>query len=241
MLQPLFNRAYKKTLSSRLDGDDSMPLPPGGRTEKRFVSAMFMLMGRVAKLDGLVTEAEVKFASDTMNLIGLGYEKRQRAIGYFDTGKNPNIDVMEFVKALQKDIGSRSMLAEDFVKILCQFTYTKGDMRLKEKMLLRDVAEELGFNKAEFLEICGEVLNRSESYLRERPRSLRSAYQVLQLQPRVADGEIRKAYLRLIAKYHPDKLVRENLSQESIKHAEEKFLAIRSAYETVCGFRKLRV
>jgi DnaJ like chaperone protein len=56
----------------------------------------------------------------------------------------------------------------------------------------------------------------------------------------VEDGEIRRAYLRMMSRYHPDKLVRENLSEETLRIAQEKSTAIRSAYETVCGFRKIR-
>jgi DnaJ-domain-containing protein 1 len=44
----------------------------------------------------------------------------------------------------------------------------------------------------------------------------------------------------MMSRYHPDKLVRDNLSEETLKLAQEKSTAIRDAYETVCGFRKLR-
>ncbi|HAJ76228.1 MAG TPA: co-chaperone DjlA, partial [Gammaproteobacteria bacterium] len=37
---------------------------------------------------------------------------------------------------------------------------------------------------------------------------------------------------------HPDKLIREDLSEESLRLAQEKSMAIRNAYETLCGYRK---
>ena len=69
---------------------------------------------------------------------------------------------------------------------------------------------------------------------------LHNAYKVLQLEPGAEDGEIRRAYLRMMSRYHPDKLVRDNLSEESLKQAQEKSMAIRTAYETICGYRKIR-
>ncbi len=205
-----------------------------------FTSAMFVVMGRVAKLDGLVTEAEVEFASAIMKKMGLDGMRRQRAIGYFDQGKQASTDVVQMVKRLVGVIGARSELSHLFLRIQCSNAYAKGEMRLREKMLLRDIAEILGYDKTEFLAVCAEVLASSDNKLTQRPNSLRNAYMVLQLQPRVADGEIRQAYLKLMSRYHPDKLM-QNLSAEAAQQAQENFHAIRSAYETICGFRKIRV
>ena len=245
MLGFLRNRSYQKAMLKQLQGSSAAMLSPagvpaGGRTEALFTSAMFAVMGRVAKLDGLVTEAEVEFASSIMKKMGLEGMRRQRAIGFFDQGKQATTDVVQLVKQLVGVIGARSELSHLFLQVQCRNAYAKGEMRLREKMLLRDIAETLGYDKTEFLAACAEVLASSDNKLTQRPNSLRNAYLVLQLRPRVADGEIRQAYLKLMSRYHPDKLM-QNLSAEATRQAQEKFLAIRSAYETICGFRKFRV
>ena len=114
-------------------------------------------------------------------------------------------------------------------------------MRLKEKVLLRDIADILGYDKGEFLNFCGELQGRIDTKGSRARNFPNNAYQVLQLEPGAADGEIRRAYLRLMSRYHPDKLVRDDLSEDSLKQAQEKSMAIRTAYETVCGFRKIKV
>ena len=245
MLGFLRNRSYQKAMLKQLQGSSAAMLSPagvpaGGRTEALFTSAMFAVMGRVAKLDGLVTEAEVEFASSIMKKMGLEGMRRQRAIGFFDQGKQATTDVVQLVKQLVGVIGARSELSHLFLQVQCRNAYAKGEMRLREKMLLRDIAETLGYDKTEFLAACAEVLASSDNKLTQRPNSLRNAYLVLQLRPRVADGEIRQAYLKLMSRYHPDKLM-QNLSAEATRQAQEKFFAIRSAYETICGFRKIRV
>lgn len=241
MLALLRNRSYKEAILKRLgQGGSYAVLPAGGQSETQLVKTMFTLMGHVAKLDGLVTQSEVNFASSIMEKMGLSSTRKQQAIDFFERGKQTNYDVLSDLKGLISHVGRRSELAQVFLKTQCRSAYIKGDMRLKEKMLLRDVAEALGYNKAEFLAVCAEVLVTSDNDLERRPNSLRNAYKTLQLQPRVADGEIRQAYLKLMSRYHPDKLISSNLSAESIEKAQQKFLAIRNAYETVCGFRKLR-
>ena len=240
MIGLLQNRAYKQAITNRLNG--SAPgaiVPAGGRSQKIINRAMFAVMGRIAKLDGRVTTPEVNYASIIMRLLGLDPLGRLEAIDYFELGKQPETEVLPFVRGLVSSIGRRSSLALLFIKIQCRLAFIKGDIRLKEKILLRDVAESLGFCKAEFLEICREM-QIHVSLKQENGKFLRNAYHILQLEPDVEDGEIRRAYLRMMSRYHPDKLVRENLSEETLRIAQEKSTAIRSAYETVCGFRKIR-
>jgi len=236
----LQNRAYKQAITNRLNGSaPGAMVPAGGRSQKIINRAMFAVMGRIAKLDGRVTTPEVNYASIIMRLLGLDPLGRLEAIDYFELGKQPETDVLPFVRELVSSIGRRSALARLFIKIQCRLAFIKGDIRLKEKILLRDVAESLGFCKAEFLEICREMQIHA-SLKQENGKFLRNAYHILQLEPDVEDGEIRRAYLRMMSRYHPDKLVRENLSEETLRIAQEKSTAIRSAYETVCGFRKIR-
>lgn len=246
MLGLFRNKPYKKALLERLSNNEPASskaiaaFPAGGRVEQLFTSAMFGVMGRVAKLDGLVTAAEVNFANSIMKKMGLDGMRRQLAISYFEQGKRASKDVVLDVKQLVSNIGVRSELSRLFLQIQCRNAYAKGEMRLREKMLLREVAAVLGYDKSEFLAVCAEVLASSDNALARRPNSLRNAYTVLHLQPRVANGEIRQAYLKLMSRYHPDKLMR-NLSPAAVQQAREKFLTIRNAYETICGFRKIRV
>ena len=242
MLAGLFDRPYKKAITARLNGSSPhRQVPDGGRTEQIFIVAMFALMGRIAKLDGRVTQGEVSDASTTMTLMGLGAHQRREAINYFEQGKLPNTDVIQCVFLLMKKIRPRSVLASLFLKIQIRNSFVKGNMRLKEKVLLRDIADILGYDKGEFLNFCGELQGRIDTKGSRARNFPNNAYQVLQLEPGAADGEIRRAYLRLMSRYHPDKLVRDDLSEDSLKQAQEKSMAIRTAYETVCGFRKIKV
>ncbi len=245
MLSAMLNRPYKKALFMRLSGfSPQVEIPQGGRTEQAVITATFMLMGRLAKMDGRVTEEEIAYASNVMQQLGLGAEIRDQAIRSFEHGKHPDADVLHCFGLLAKAVGKRSALAKLFLQVQCRAAYLKGELRLKDKMLLRNVAELLGYDKAEFLSICSRCLREPGAATRAPPKSrgfLQNAYWVLQLEPGVADREIRRAYRRLMSRNHPDKLASDNLSHAALRQAQEKVMAIRTAYETVCGYRKIRV
>lgn len=246
MLGILQHRAYKRAITSRLDGSaPRTPVPHGGKSQLIFNRGLFATLGRLAKIDGLVTSEEVAFTASVMRKLDLSPRERQEAIDYFELGKDPDTDVMQFVEPLVTSIGRRSVLSQLFLKTLFRLVFVKGDMRLKQKLLLRDVAELFGFTPPEFLKMCASFGGPSGSRFAFHKQSsgstlLINAYRVLQLEPNAEDGEIRRAYLRMMSRYHPDKLVRENLSEEDLRVAHEMSSNIRDAYEAVCGYRKIR-
>ena len=242
MIAQFKHRAYKQAISDRLAGTSpEARIPDGGRTQRIFNRTMFVVMGKLAKLDGLVVDGEIQYATTVMQLLDLNGSDRQEAIDNFELGKQMDTDVMPFVSELNSCIKQRSSLGNLFLQVQCRLCFVKGGIRLKEKMLLRDLAEALGFSKAEFLDVCKATHLEADFNPRHGRSFLRNAYHTLQLQPDAEDRDIRRAYLRLMSRYHPDKLVQEkNLSEEAVKSAAEKLTAIRSAYEAVCGFRKIR-
>ena len=252
MLTALTSKAYRKALFTRLSGfSAAAKLPAGGRAEQRLSRVMFMVLGRLAKMDGRVTQEEIDFASQIMKRMALVGEKRRQAISAYYQGKYPDSDLSEAAALAAKVMGRRSALAKLFLQIQCEAAYLKGNLRLKDKMLLRDVAEQFGYSKSEFLAIVSatqsEQYQRAEAdprgdFMKPQGRSfLQNAYRVLQLEPGVEDGEIRRAYLRMMSRYHPDKLASKDASEDALRQAQENAMAIRSAYEALCGFRKLRV
>ncbi len=255
MLTTLTSRAYRRTLVKRLSGfSASVELPAGGRVERALIRAMFMVLGRLAKMDGRVTEEDIRYASEIIKRMALSNEKRRQAIDFYEQGKHPASDLGEAINIAGKMIGRRSALAKLFMQIQCEAACLKGNLRLKDKMMLRNVAESLGYTKPEFLAMASATQSghyrRSEGRSDHRPATefaqsrrrsfLQNAYRVLQLEADVEDSEIRRAYLRMMSLNHPDKLASNNLSEAALRQAQENAMAIRSAYETLCGFRKIR-
>ncbi|MDP4988608.1 MAG: DnaJ domain-containing protein, partial [Polaribacter sp.] len=58
-----------------------------------------------------------------------------------------------------------------------------------------------------------------------------SAYKILEIEKTATDDEVKKAYITLAKKHHPDKL--QDLGEEHLKGAQEKFQSIQAAYEKI--------
>ena len=242
MLERILHRNYRKAITNRLGGHNlGAPLPDGGRTQQLLIMTMFLVMGKLAKMDGRVTVEEIAYATSIIQLMGLSGYNKKKAINYFDQGKQPNYEPSETVHELARLIGKGTPLAKLFLRVQCRHAFAKGTLRLKEKILLRDLAEILGFQKSQFIDICNEIDGFKESEPHMVKSFMNKAYQLLQLEPGVEDSEIRKAYLRMMSKYHPDKFAHGDLTEESRKELQEKATDIRNAYEALCGFRKIRI
>ncbi|NBC58860.1 MAG: DnaJ domain-containing protein [Bacteroidetes bacterium] len=60
-------------------------------------------------------------------------------------------------------------------------------------------------------------------------KSADKAYKILEVDKNASDAEIKKAYRRMVKKYHPDKL--QNIDEAYQKGAKEKFNQVQEAYE----------
>ena len=63
------------------------------------------------------------------------------------------------------------------------------------------------------------------------------AYRILEIEPRVTDDEVKKAYRKMAMKYHPDKV--SYLGEDFQNSAKEKFQKVNEAYETIKKERKI--
>ena len=60
-------------------------------------------------------------------------------------------------------------------------------------------------------------------------------YEILGLTKDATDSDVKKAYRKMAVKYHPDKLI--GVSEDIKNLAEEKFLAVKEAYEQIMKSR----
>lgn len=241
ILSRLRNRDYKAALTARLDGSQpDVMVPSGGKTETHFNEAMFTVMGKLAKLDGRVTRNEIRYASTIMEVMGLHEANKQQAIESFNSGKRNTTDVGKIVRDLTKMLGKRSALANLFLKIQCRAAMAKGHMNLQEKIFLQRVAEKLGYNRLEFELIARDMKSFVGGKKVKTGIALTNSYELLQLQSDVEDIVVKKTYLRLMSRYHPDKFSHKKVSAEEKQSLLEKSLEIKFAYDTICQARRER-
>ena len=81
---------------------------------------------------------------------------------------------------------------------------------------------------------------RQSQDARQKVDRVAQAYEVLGVPTSATDGEVTKAYRRLMNQNHPDKLHAKGLPESMMKVAEEKTRQIRAAYEVLRDARGMK-
>jgi len=231
--------------------EDILPKPgEQERIQTAFFTATFSVMGHLAKADGAVTRDEIRFAEAVMAQMNLSPDMRRTAIGLFNEGKAPDFPIDDVLDQFRQEIGRRTNLLRMFIELQLQAVYGDGRLSRAEEQLLLRICRRLGFPEYEFriLEKMAAAHHRfrQQGGAGTRPEapsgapSEDQAYAVLGLTRAATDGEVKKAYRRLISQHHPDKLVAKGLPEQMMKMAAQKTHEIKQAYETIKEKRGLR-
>jgi DnaJ like chaperone protein len=210
------------------------------RVQTVFFTALFSVMGHLAKADGRVSEGEIRRAREIMHRMNLNEQMRLTAIKLFNQGKQPDFPLMDVVDQFRRECQRRRNLMQMFIEILLHACYADGALHAAEREVLEKVARQLGFSMLELQHL--EALVRNAQHFGgdfeehagvSAGDALREAYEILGVSENSSDAEIKKAYRRMMNQHHPDKLVSKGLPEEMIKLATEKTQEIKKAYELV--------
>ncbi len=234
---------FDKGLSNRLGGQ----FEPGTqeRVQTVFFTALFSVMGHLAKADGRVSEDEIQLARSVMQRMHLNQQLREAAINLFNQGKQPDFALREVLVQFRTECHRRRSLMQMFVEILMHAGYADGSPNPDERRVLEQVRQQLGFSVSEFQHIEALVRNArhfggggfGEAEPVTPQAALKEAYEILGVAETASDAELKRAYRRLMSQHHPDKLVAKGLPEEMIRLATEKTQEIKQAYELVKKFR----
>lgn len=214
------------------------------RVQTAFFTALFSVMGHIAKVDGRVCQDEIEIARRVMAQLGLNATLQQAAIRLFNEGKRPDFPLDEVLAQFKREALRRRNLLGMFLELLIQAAYADGVMHPAERKLLLRVSADLGFSVAEFNRLESMIVaartfeSGAQGRTTENAASLADAYAALSLTPKASDEEVKKAYRRLLSQHHPDKLVAKGLPEEMMKMAAERTHQIRSAFERIRAARK---
>ena len=219
--------------------DESMS---GGRRSVReigrlFFEVTFEVMGQVAKIDGRVSEDEVRVARRIMQGMRLTELQVQSAIAHFTLGKRSDYPLQERLAELAQAVGGRTDLARAFVQIQLQSAVGGGVVGTDKRQALLRVANALGVTRVELEQIealvRGFASSGSGAAEPTHTERLANAYSVLGLESSASNEAVKTAYRRLMSQHHPDKLVARGLPASMAGVAEQKTHEVRKAYETI--------
>lgn len=209
--------------------------------QSQFLESTFAVMGALCKADGIVTKDEIDAAEQMFTRLHLNEEQVRVAKAAFNRGKAAEFDLdQEVDRFAERARGSRALI-QTFLQVQLVAVAADGEIHPAEHEMFVHLARRLGLSEVEIRQL--EALLRlaasrgaaGSAYEGGAPPAARldDAYAVLGVDSGATDEELKRAYRKLIAENHPDKLASKGLPESMREVAEERAREINAAYDLI--------
>ena len=183
-----------------------------------FEISLLLLSATVIKADGKIDEKELAYVRNHFKNM-YGEERANHAFKLFKGFiKNNQISTRQVCIQIRQNITHASRL--QLLHFLFGIAKSDGLVSESEVNAIKTIANYLSISSYDFESIKAMFYNSSDS-----------SYKILEISKSSSNDEVKKAYRKMVKKYHPDKL--RHLGEEHIKGAEEKFRQVQKAYEHI--------
>ncbi len=213
------------TLAARAFDPEADPPAPSAEcapdpNDVGFTAAVIGLAAKMAKADGLVSESEIAAAAHVFRPPPGEEAAFRRA---FLIARQTVLGYESYARQIGRKYRARPCLLEDVLDGLFHIAAADGVVGAAEIAYLARVAELFGFSDLEFRRIKATNLGPD----RDDP------YAVLGLLPGATLEEARRAWRRLAAENHPDRMASRGAPPEFVAIAAQKTAAINAAWTLV--------
>ena len=183
-----------------------------------FEISLLLLSSLVIKADGKIDQRELSYVRDHFKRL-YGEERASHAFKLFKGFiKSNNVSTQQVCIQIRQNLTHASRL--QLIHFLFGIAKADGFVTENEVNSIKTIAGYLNINHYDFESIKAMFYDSSTG-----------AYQILEVDESATNDEVKKAYRKMVKKYHPDKL--QHLGDEHIKGGEEKFKQVQKAYERI--------
>ncbi len=202
--------------------------PPGadehgepGRIEQAGVTAALIALGaKMAKSDGVVTVDEITAFKSVFQAT----PEDDAMIGqFFDLARQTTLGFERYAAIVAKRFRAQPAALEDVLDGLFHIALADGIVTDDELEFLKTVGNIFGFSKREFKRIKIAHMGREGD----------DPYLILGIDEDVSDDELKRAYRRMAASNHPDRMAARGLPQELVGLANHKMAMVNKAYADI--------
>ena len=191
-----------------------------------FSIALVALSAKMAKADGVVSRLEILAFREKVDIPKGDIESVARL---WDLARETTDGFDAYARQLARLFPAASAVLEELMGLLFHIARADGGIDDSELGYLREVAGILGFDEDGF-ERLAAIHGDEET----------SPYRLLGAEPDWDDAALRRAWLRLVERHHPDRLVSEGLPDECVRASSDQLARINAAYEAVTRQRGAR-
>jgi DnaJ like chaperone protein len=195
---------------------------PELRRRVAFSVAMIALSAKMAKADGIVTQAEIRAFQD---IFSMPPEERRNVERLYRIAMADTAGFEIYAERLAGLCGSGNpdcRMLEDILDGLFHIAKADGLIHEKELRFLSRIAEIFAISDRHF-----------EAILARHAIGETDPWAVLGLSRDASFAEVRRHYHQLVSDNHPDRMIARGVPEEFVRLANDRMAALNSAYETI--------
>lgn len=214
---------------ARLFGPPNVPDKhglPGRMDQAGIVAALVALGAKMAKADGQVRTTEVA----AFKRVFQASPENEATIGrFFDLARQTTLGYERYARIIARRFRAQPAALEDVLDGLFHIALADGIVTNEEMAFLERVGGIFGFSDREFRRIRIAHMGRAAD----------DPFLILGIDEDISDADLKRAYRRMAAANHPDRMIARGLPQELVGLANHKMAMVNKAYAEILAQRKL--
>jgi len=192
------------------------------QTQAAHFISLFSILGKLAKIDGVVTRSEIAVVEDFINNLPIAEGEKHFARQVFNEAKISRYSIEDFAFQLYQAIKPQPTVLLSFFNLLFQIVAADGTFHPAEEAALKRIKDIFKISDQQFENIKSVYFKDIDKY-----------YKILDCTPESSNQEIKSNYKRLVKDFHPDTIVSKGLPEEFTDFATKRFREIQEAYEKI--------
>ncbi len=216
--------------------EEARAVDPAERRRLVFFVAVFSMLGKLAKADGVVSREEIRavdrFMREDLELEGEGLEFARNV---FREAKDSAQPFQAYARQFAAEFSDETEILTHCLRILLDVALSDGRLDPREDRLLREAAVIFGLGEAQYEHMKGGETGAPPTS--SSGSELEQAYRLLGVEPSAPDAQVKRAYRVKAKQYHPDVIASKGLPPEFLELANRKFQELQEAYERIARSR----
>jgi DnaJ like chaperone protein len=192
------------------------------KTQAAFFISLFSILGKLSKIDGVVTKDEIAVVQDFINGLPIDETEKQFARQVFNEAKTSPYLIDDFAIQLYQVVKNQPTLLLSYFDLLFRIAAADGTLHSAEEIALKRIKEIFNISDKQYEDVKAFYFNNLDKH-----------YKILNCTPESTKEEIKSNYKKLVKDFHPDTIISKGLPEEFIEFASDRFREIQESYEKI--------